>query len=89
MDTLNVSMPKAMKEYVQERVKTGGYGNTSEYVRELIRSEQKQRAKEELEMLILEGIQSGPGEVVNDEFWKRMNERVEKRVKATQRNKAK
>ena len=47
MDTLNVSVPKAMKKYMRERVKTGGYGNTSEYVRDLIRGEQKQRAKEE------------------------------------------
>ena len=53
METLNVSLPGSLKKYVQERVSTGGYGNTSEYVRDLIRSEQKQRAKAELEALIM------------------------------------
>ncbi|MFT3882950.1 MAG: type II toxin-antitoxin system ParD family antitoxin [Gemmatales bacterium] len=81
MDALNVSLPKAMKEYVQERVKTGGYGNTSEYVRDLIRAEQKQRAKAELEALIMEGINSGPAHEVNDEFWAGLKERVTQRTK--------
>lgn len=76
MEALTVSLPKAMKEYVQERVKTGGYGNTSEYVRDLIRAEQKRRAKEELEALILEGINSGPASEVNDKFWDGLKERV-------------
>ncbi len=87
MDTLNVSMPKAMKEYVQERVKTGGYGNTSEYVRELIRSEQKQRAKEELETLILEGIQSGPSTEMTTADWKKLRDEVKQRAASLKRNK--
>ena len=72
---------RRLKEYVQERVKTGGYGNTSEYVRDLIRAEQKQRAKEELEALIMEGINSEPASEVNDEFWAGLKDRVTQRSK--------
>ncbi len=76
MDALNVSLPKAMKEYVLERVKTGGYGNTSEYVRDLIRAEQKQRAKEELEALIMEGINSGPSTPMTKADWDQLREDI-------------
>jgi antitoxin ParD1/3/4 len=81
MDALNVSLPKAMKEYVQERVKTGGYGNTSEYVRDLIRAEQKQRAKEELEALILEGINSGPATPMTKADWDQLRDGLKQRAK--------
>ena len=81
METLNVSLPGSLKKYVQERVSTGGYGNTSEYVRDLIRGEQKQRAKAELEALIMEGINSGPSSEVNEEFWEGLRARVTQRSK--------
>lgn len=80
MDALNISLPKAMKEYVQERVSTGGYGNTSEYVRDLIRGEQKQRAKEELEALIIEGINSGPSTPMTKADWQRLHDRLNKKA---------
>ncbi len=84
MDALNVSLPKAMKEYVQERVKTGGYGNTSEYVRDLIRGEQKQRAKEELEALIMEGINSGPSTPMTKADWQRLRDRLNEKAQKRQ-----
>lgn len=82
MDALNVSLPKAMKEYVQERVKTGGYGNTSEYVRDLIRAEQKQRAKEELEALIMEGINSGSSTPMTKADWEQLREDIRESAKS-------
>jgi antitoxin ParD1/3/4 len=72
-----------MKKYVQERVASGGYGNTSEYVRDLIRAEQKQRAKAELEALLLEGINSGPATEMTAEDWEQLRERVRQRAKKT------
>ncbi len=41
MATMNVSLPDLMKEWVDERVKSGQYGNASEYVRDLIREDQR------------------------------------------------
>ncbi len=48
-----------MKVFVEERLVKDGYGTISEYVRELIRQDQKQRAEQELETLLLEGLRSG------------------------------
>jgi len=37
MTSLNISLPEALKEYVEGQVATGDWGTPSEYVRELIR----------------------------------------------------
>lgn len=37
MVTMNVSLPEALKQFVDEQVSERGFGTTSEYVRELIR----------------------------------------------------
>jgi antitoxin ParD1/3/4 len=48
-----------MKEYVEERVSAGAYSSASEYVRELVRADQKRHAKEQLEQILLKAINSG------------------------------
>lgn len=40
MSTMNVSLPDALKSFVDEQVASGGYSTSSEYVRELIRKDQ-------------------------------------------------
>lgn len=37
---LNVSLPKQLRSYVEQRVRRGGFGNVSEYIRVLIRQDQ-------------------------------------------------
>ena len=48
METMNIALPEVLKDYVQERVQHDGYSSVSEYVRELIRADQKQRAMREV-----------------------------------------
>jgi antitoxin ParD1/3/4 len=36
MSTMNISLPDALKSFVDEQVNLGSYGTSSEYVRELI-----------------------------------------------------
>lgn len=57
--TMNVSLPESMKAFIDERLAGDGYGTASEYVRELIRADQKQREEQKLEKLLLERLQSG------------------------------
>jgi antitoxin ParD1/3/4 len=40
---MNVSLPDEPKAFVDEQVDGGGYGSTSEYVRELIRRDKSRR----------------------------------------------
>jgi putative addiction module CopG family antidote len=58
--TMNVSLPEPLKDYVLERVAEGTYSNPSDYVRSLIREDMRRRARERLDALLLEGLESGP-----------------------------
>ena len=60
-NTMSFALPEAMRSYVNQRVASGQYGNTSEYLRELIRRDQEEQAKRRLRELIEEGLNSGPG----------------------------
>lgn len=59
MDTMNIALPESMKVLVQEQVAEGGFSSVSEYVRELIRADQKRKAEERIDALLLEGQDSG------------------------------
>jgi antitoxin ParD1/3/4 len=57
--SLNISLPDPMKKFIETEVKRIGYSTPSEYVRALVRAEQKRKAEDRLEALLLEGIESG------------------------------
>jgi antitoxin ParD1/3/4 len=71
MTSMNISLPHELKEYVEEQTKAG-YSTPSEYVRELIRGDQKRRAKERLDMLLLEGLDSGEPLPASPAFWEEL-----------------
>jgi antitoxin ParD1/3/4 len=52
---MNISLPSALKAFVDGHVAEGHYATASEYVRELIRNDAK--AKAQLEALLLEGLE--------------------------------
>ena len=83
MTSLNISLPKALKEYIETEVAEGTYSTPSEYVRELLRAHQKRRAEEKLEAALLHGLASGPPIEINQKYW------AEKRRRLTQRHKLK
>jgi len=43
MTSLNISLPEALKEYVEGQVASGDWGTPSEYIRELIRRDKERR----------------------------------------------
>ena len=78
MATMNVSLPDQMKEWVEEQVKTGRYGNSSDYVRDLVRKDQERaEAVEEFDRLIQEGLDSGISELTVEEVFAQARLRAE------------
>ena len=64
MATMNVSLPDAMKDWVEGRAATGRYSNASDYVRDLIRRDQERADKlTALQQLIQEGEESGASDL--------------------------
>lgn len=60
MATMNVSLPDAMKDWVDARLADGSFGNASEYVRHLIRRDQERAAAlAALQAAVDEGVASG------------------------------
>jgi antitoxin ParD1/3/4 len=69
MATMNVSLPDAMKDWVEGRAETGRYSNASDYVRDLIRRDQERAGKiAALQRLIDEAEESGVGSSSMDDI---------------------
>jgi len=69
MQTMNISLPDQLKEFVDGQVDSGRYSSVSEYVRDLIRDDEKSKAQEKLETLLMEGIQSGEPTEMTRKDW--------------------
>ena len=70
MATMNVSLPDAMKQWVEEQVQTGRYGNSSDYVRDLVRRDQERaEQKAEFDRLVQVGRDSGISPLSMDEIF--------------------
>ena len=71
MATMNISLPDAMKAWVEEQANGPRYAGASDYVRDLIRKdEERQRAIEELRAEIQKGLDSGPAEPFDREAFR-------------------
>ncbi|HET6522856.1 MAG TPA: type II toxin-antitoxin system ParD family antitoxin [Geminicoccaceae bacterium] len=79
MATLNLSLPDAMKAWIEAQTKGGQYNNASEYVRDLIRRDQKEREQlERLQAAIDEGRRSGVSDKSLDDIWHGVKQHHEK-----------
>ncbi len=86
MTSLNVSLPKPLKTYVEAHVQRGGYSTPSEYVRALIRQEQRREEQARIEALLLEGVASGEPIEVNKAHWTKKRRFLADRIKKTPRS---
>ena len=77
---MNISLPDSMRAYIEEQVARGGYSTVSEYFRELVRQDQKQKAQERLEVLLLQGLDSGTATSMNAEDWENVRQSVREQV---------
>lgn len=66
MSTMNVSLPDELKAFVDIQTAKGGFGSTSEFVRDLIRREQDRLR---LRALLLDGAASAAGPIANDDYF--------------------
>lgn len=73
MATMNISLNDSLKDFVQERITQADFSNASDYVRTLIRADQEKYLQKRLEQLLLEGLDSGEPEPVDEQFWQQMH----------------
>ena len=82
MSTMNISLPDALKSFVDEQVSQGCYGTSSEYVRELIRKDQDRL---QLRGLLLAGAASVPAAPADPAYFEGLRDRVRKAAKDSAR----
>jgi antitoxin ParD1/3/4 len=63
MQSMNISLPDPLKQFVDGQIAQGRYSSVSEYVRELIRADEKRKAEEQLEAKLLEGLSGAESEL--------------------------
>ena len=73
MSTMNVSLPNELRSYVDEQVGDGGYGSTSEYVRDLIR---RDKDRQHLRRALLQGAASNPGPIADALYFTSLRDRI-------------
>jgi antitoxin ParD1/3/4 len=73
---MSFALPESLRDYIDERVRSGQYGNTSEYLRDLIRRDQREQAARRLRDLIADGLESGDGRPVTDESLAEIRDRA-------------
>ena len=69
MSTMNISLPDGLREQVEARIDSGGFGTSSEYVRALIR---RDLARQSLRALLVEGAESRVVAVADAAYFARL-----------------
>ncbi|MCC7082452.1 MAG: type II toxin-antitoxin system ParD family antitoxin [Burkholderiales bacterium] len=85
MQSMNISLPEPLKQFVDGQIASGRYSSVSEYVRELIREDEKRKAEERLESLLVEGLE-GKEAALTRKDWNDIRKEALARVKARQKN---
>ena len=75
---MNISLPDSLKAFVDQRVADRGYGSHSEYVRDLVRKDELEAAKDHMRALIAAGLDSPAGKA-----WSELRDELQQRAKAS------
>lgn len=86
MESMNISLPEPLKQFVDGQIASGRYSTASEYIRELIRDDEKRKAEERLEALLLEGLQGEEAELTRED-WSAIRKEAQTRIAAKKRKK--
>ncbi len=81
--TVNISLPASLREWVEQQIRKGGFGTTSEYFRQLLRDEQKRQHRLAVEEKLMEALNSGAPVPVTSATWKASRQRVADRLKVS------
>lgn len=84
MQSMNISLPEPLRSFVDTQIASGRYSSASEYMRELIREDEKRKAADRLETLLLEGLGSEAQELTNDD-WRAIRAEAVAKLKSRQK----
>ncbi len=77
---MNISLPPALREWVEEQLATGGFGTASEYFRHLVRRERQRLLRQQIEHNLHEALDSGESTPMTAADWKRIRREGRRRI---------
>ncbi len=80
MQTLNLTLPDSLGEFVRQQTAESGFADENAYIQQLIQAELKERILETVESDLVEGLESGETEPVSQKFWDDLQDRVQERL---------
>ena len=83
--TMNVSLPGELKRWVDQQVKSGGYGTASEYLRDMLRRARQRQGRRTIDAMLVEAVQSGAQKVMDKEDWAAIGRAARARAAKTPR----
>jgi antitoxin ParD1/3/4 len=66
---MNISLPAALKKWVEQQVEQKGYSTASEYVRDLLRHQHEEETRTRVDEQLLAGLDSGPSKPMTKKDW--------------------
>lgn len=85
---LNISLPEATRSWVEDQVRKHGYGTVSEYIRQLLRDEQKRQLREEVDHNLLDALNSGEASPLTRKDWQDIERQGLKRARTKKTRRA-
>jgi len=71
MQTISINLPDALGNFVQQQSAEQGI---DEYFERILRDQQREQARDQLEAELIKGIESGFGEPITPEYWAKKRE---------------
>jgi antitoxin ParD1/3/4 len=84
--SLTVSLPRAMKDFIEEQLREGTFSTPSEYIRSLIRTDRERASRRTLEAFVRGGLRCRDLPQLDDEDWRAIQAFVVERTAAKQKN---
>jgi antitoxin ParD1/3/4 len=79
MESITISLPERMKEFVEAEVSEGQFGTASEYICKLIRREQIKKTRVTIDKSLLEALDSEFSPMTTAD-WKHIRQEVARRI---------
>ena len=81
-ERMKISLPESLAAFVEQQVASGKFVSAEHYLGALIEADQKQKAREHLEALIREGLDSGPASEMTAQDWEHIRREGLARVRS-------
>ena len=78
--SINISLPPAMKEWVEAELAAGGYATASEFFRQLLREEQQRRLRQRIDDNLHQALDSGDSTPMTRADWDQIRSAGRKRI---------